>query len=475
MFVKILTMHGTIQRCFSTHGKSIGRSIDRSVHDLSGVPLQAPKEAAVGKRLVTVSVLCLVFSLSAASLSARGSGRDGGVDTRGVTITVLMGIDAAGQHMGDRAEEFEQETGIRVNMIETEWDVMIDRQAEALREGDPAYDIVGCASFMLAEYVPGGMYDDISDLFPPEHAATFMDGIIDAVTVDGKVYAAPLMTSWVIMFYNMQMFDEAGLDPKRPPATWDELVEFGKKLQSPGCYAITDSWGPGEYATVAFFRWAKSAGAEIHEWRDGRVFWMLNDPECINAAQFMKDMVSEGIMDPGSPSYYQQQIADLFGKGHAAMFINWDMMKRNFKDPGQSPYAGKIKAAVIPGAEPGLTASIEGHEYMAIPTASRHREAARKFIQYVTSVENVRRRALEQGMTPVYKELFEDPEIGNVIDLDVIFQAADNCYYRPAVPEYTEVSDVISEEVQKILMEGKDIIQALTDANNRANALSGWQ
>ena len=431
----------------------------------------------MGKGLVTVSVLCALcalFSHSAATLLARGNRRGGDVEDRGETITVLMGIDAAGQHMGETADEFEQETGIRVNMIEAEWDIVIDRQAAALGAGDPTYDIVGCGSFMLAEYVPGGMYDDISDLFPPEHAASFVDGIIEAVTVDGKVYAAPLMASWVIMFYNMQMFEEAGLDPNRPPETWDELVEFGKKLQSPRGYAITDSWGPGEYATVAFFRWAKSAGAKIHEWRGGRVYWMLDAPECVNAAQFMKDLVSEGIMDPGSPSYYQQQIADLFGKGHAAMFVNWDMMRLTFKDPGQSPYAGKIKAAVIPGALPGLTGSIEGHEYMAIPTVSRHREAARKFIQYVTSVENVRRRAIEQGMTPVYRELFEDPEIRNVIDLDVILRAAANCYYRPAVPEYKEVSDVISEEVQKIFVEGKDITQALSDANDRANALSGW-
>jgi multiple sugar transport system substrate-binding protein len=432
----------------------------------------------VKKKSVILVILIHLLFLSAAAACARGERADEGAgsesDAERETITVLMGTDAAGQHMAERAAEFEEQTGIGVKVIQVEWDTMVDKQALTLSAGEPAYDIVNCGSFMLPEYVSGGMYDDISDLFPPERGKLYMDGMVEAVTVDGKVYAAPLTASWVIMYYNQEMFEEAGLDPGTPPETWDELVEFGKKLQGPTRYAIADSWGAGEYVTAAFYRWAKSAGADIHHWREGKVYWRLNAPECIRAAQFMKDLIAEGVMDPGSRSYGQQQIADLFAKGQAAMFVNWDIMQIAFKNPEQSPYAGKIRAAVMPGAEPGLTGSIEGHEYMAIPAASRHKKAARTFIQYITSMENVRRRAIEQGMTPVYRELFEDPVISEVIDLDVVFRAAANCYYRPAVPEYSMVSDVVSAEIQNILMENKDVTQALTDANDRANELSGW-
>ena len=390
------------------------------------------------------------------------------------TITVLMGIDAAGQHMGDRAVDFEKETGIKVNMIEVEWDTMVKKQSDALTAREPTYDIVDCGSFMLPEYVPSGLYDDISDLFPPDVKATYMEGIVDAVTIDGKVYAAPLMASWVIMFYNSVMFEEAGLDPNKPPKTWDELVEYGKALGSPTTYAIADSLAPGEYITVAFFRWAKSAGAKIHEFKGGKVHWLLNSSECIEAVNFMKSMMDNGTMDPGSPTYFQQQLADLFGKGHTAMFVNWDMMQLAFNDPEQSPYAGKIFAAPMPGIREGVNGSIEGHVFMAIPTPSLHKEAARKFIKYITSVENVRRRAIEQGMSPVYAELFEDPEVKKALPLDAIYNAAANCYYRPAIPEYTDVSDIISTELQNILVNNKDSMRALTAANDKANTLAGW-
>jgi len=390
------------------------------------------------------------------------------------TITVLMGIDAAGNNMGKRASEFEQQTGIRVNLMEIEWDTMVNKQAVALIAREPTYDIVDCRSFMLAEYVSSGLYDDVTDLFPPDVKAKYIDGIVEAVTIEGKVYAAPLMASWEILFYNAQMFEEAGLDSNKPPKTWVELARYAKSIQKETAYAFADSLAPGESITVAFFRWAMSAGAKIHEWKGNRIQWLLDSQECIDAAYFMRRMIEEGTMDPVSPTYSHQQLAGLFGKGYCAMFVSRDMMQLAFRDPEQSLYAGKIKTAPVPGIREGLSGSVEGHEFMAVPSSSLHKQAARKFIKFVTSVENVRRRAIEQGMTPVYEKLFNDPEVKKVIDLGTILHAADNCYCRPSIPEYSEISDIISTELQNILVNYKDPKTALQEANAKANALMGW-
>jgi multiple sugar transport system substrate-binding protein len=398
----------------------------------------------------------------------------GGTLAFGQTITVLLGIDAAGKHMGERAQEFTAKTGIKVNLVEVEWDAMVNKQAVALKAREPTYDIVDCGSFMLPEYVPGGLYADISDMYTPAERARFMDGMLEAVSIGGKLYAAPLMASWTIMFYNSEMFLKAGLDPKKPPTTWDELVAYGQKLQSPTTYAIADSLGPGEYVTTAFFRWAKSAGAKISEFRGDKVYWLLDSPECVKALEFLKSMIRDGTMDPGSPTYMQQQIADLFGKGQSSMLVNWDMMQLAFKNPDQTPYAGKIFAAVMPGAKAGLSGSIEGHEYLAVPAFSRRKAAAKQFIKYLQTPEVQKKRALDDGQTPVLKALFKDADVKKVINLDVVFQSAANCYYRPAVPEYTQVSDVISTEVQNALVNDKDSRRALQDANAKANKLSGW-
>ena len=392
----------------------------------------------------------------------------------GQTITVLLGIDAAGKHMGERAQEFTAKTGIKVNLVEVEWDAMVNKQAVALKAKEPTYDIVDCGSFMLPEYVPGGLYADISDMYTPAERARFMDGMLDGVSIGGKLYAAPLMASWTIMFYNSEMFLKAGLDPNKPPKTWDELVAYGQKLQSPTVYAIADSLAPGEYISVAFFRWSKSAGAKISEFRGNKVFWLVDSPECVKALEFMQSMIKDGTMDPGSPTYYQQQIADLFGKGQSSMLVNWDMMQLAFKNPEQTPYAGKIFPAVMPGAKAGLSGSVEGHEYLAIPSPSRNKAAAKQFIKYLQTPAVQKKRALEDGQTPVLKALFKDADVKKVINLDVVFQAAANCYYRPAVPEYTQCADALSVELQNAMVNNKDARKALQDAAAKLNKLSGW-
>jgi ABC-type glycerol-3-phosphate transport system substrate-binding protein len=417
--------------------------------------------------------ILLVLLLVAALPVLAGGKQEKGAQAE--TITVLMGIDAAGKNMGDRAVEFEAQTGIKVNLVELEWDPMVNKQAVALTANEPTFDIVDCGSFMLPEYVPSGRYSDISDLFPADVKAKYMAGMVDAVTVGGKVYAAPLMASWTIMFYNGEMFQKVGLDPNKPPVTWDELVAYGKKLQSKDTYAYADSFAQGEQASCAFYRWAKSAGAKISTTQGGKVKWMLDSPEVLDASRFLQRMFREGTMDPGAPSYFQQQISDLFGKGHAAMLVNWDMMQLAFKNPEQTPYAGKIRTAPMPGKTAALVGgSIEGHEYMAVPSASLHQEAAKKFIKFISSMENEKRRAVEQGMTPVWQALFSDPEVKKVLDLDTIFKSAANCYYRPAIPEYQQCSDIISAEIQNVLVNNKDVSQALKDANTKANQLLGW-
>src|SRR5690606_11686687 len=49
-----------------------------------------------------------------------------------------------------------------------------------------------------------------------------------------------------ILFYNKEAFIKAGLDPERPPKTWKEMEEFGRKLAAVGIIGFTTAW-PAAY------------------------------------------------------------------------------------------------------------------------------------------------------------------------------------------------------------------------------------
>lgn len=420
-------------------------------------------------RIGTAAVIwfCCVFIIGC-ERAAETNTADGGS-----SITVLMGIDAAGNLFDEHISGFTARHNIVVESVVAPWDGMIQKQTVALASGRATYDIVDCGSFMLPRYVPNGRYSDISDIFDSDNRSRFMEGLLEAVTVDGKVYAAPLMASWTIFFYNKSLFREAGLDPDSPPQTWEELLKAARALKGkfPDVHPYTDSFGAGEVATCAFFRWAKSAGARIHEMKDGKVRWLLDSPECVAAAEFLLKLRTEKLLDPNCISYKQQEAADLFGKGHAGMFVNWDMMTIAFRDKSQTPYAGQIGTSPMPGRREGLTGSVEGHEFMAIPSSSGRLAETRKFLRHMMS-EPVQRERAMQGMPPVLAALYDDAQVKATLPTNAIFESATHCYQRPAVPEYEQCSTVISSAVQSVLTGRQTPQLALTVANKRCNELS---
>ncbi len=60
---------------------------------------------------------------------------------------------------------------------------------------------------------------------------TYVEGVLDTVTVDGEVYGLPLeLTNWAI-YVNKKIFRDAGLDPEKDyPKTWEEMADVSEKL-----------------------------------------------------------------------------------------------------------------------------------------------------------------------------------------------------------------------------------------------------
>jgi len=58
--------------------------------------------------------------------------------------------------------------------------------------------------------------------------------ILNYYSVDGKLYSMPFNSSTAILYYNKDIFQKAGLDPNKPPTTFDEVFEYGKKIVQSG-------------------------------------------------------------------------------------------------------------------------------------------------------------------------------------------------------------------------------------------------
>ncbi|MFH1865872.1 MAG: extracellular solute-binding protein, partial [Candidatus Eisenbacteria bacterium] len=71
---------------------------------------------------------------------------------------------------------------------------------------------------------------DLGPYVPAEFREEILPVALSSCYYDGKLWGLPDQTNGLCLFYNKEHFRAAGLDPERPPATWDEVISYGRKL-----------------------------------------------------------------------------------------------------------------------------------------------------------------------------------------------------------------------------------------------------
>jgi sn-glycerol 3-phosphate transport system substrate-binding protein len=137
--------------------------------------------------------------------------------------------------------------------------------------------------------------------------ASFYPAFLRNGQIDGHTWGVPFQRSTIVLYWNKDAFKEAGLDPEKPPATWDEHAAFAQKATKRDRDRVT-RWGveiPGTGFTYWLFQaLAIQAGAELANANGTKV--NFNDPACAEALQYWTDLTKKynahpaGIVDWGT-------------------------------------------------------------------------------------------------------------------------------------------------------------------------------
>jgi multiple sugar transport system substrate-binding protein len=124
-------------------------------------------------------------------------------------------------------------------------------------------DIINLYYGWLPKYVASGYLQPLpKDGFSEEQIKQDFFPFVDTAKIGGSYYAIPTAVRTLALFYNKDLFVQAGLDPNKPPATWDELVEDAKKLTQ------RDANGQLKVEGMAW-----EPGAQLHHWfRDALIY-----------------------------------------------------------------------------------------------------------------------------------------------------------------------------------------------------------
>ena len=144
------------------------------------------------------------------------------------------------------------------------------------------------------------------DLITTDEERAWMKGFYPAFmensTTGGKTYGIPFQRSTPVLYWNKEAFKEAGLDPDTPPATWDEMVSFGKKLTKKDASGNVVQWGV-RIPTSGFPYWLFQGLTTQNDVflmnADGNETY-FDDPKVIEALAYLVDLSTKHkIMAPG--------------------------------------------------------------------------------------------------------------------------------------------------------------------------------
>lgn len=324
-------------------------------------------------------------------------------------------------------------------------------------------DVFTIDGVRVGEFADAGAIVPIGEYFTEDDLADFNPDIIQQGTYNDELYTVGCFDSSVGIFYNKDMFEEAGITPatKEDPWTLEELTDAAKKLTTDDCYGITMSLDATDETVIYFFLpLIQSQGSNVFADDGVTAEGYLNGDATLNTVTWIKDMVDKGYAS-ATPE------ANSFELGKAAMAING-----SWAPAGLAEY--DINWGLMPMAkydENSDPASACGSWTfgMSKDCPDEKKEAAAELIKFMTSADADAQMYEANSMPPARQSAFDQIDAFKEAPLDVFqYQLANTSQARPVSVNYAVLSNQFATAVQNVLT-GMDPEKALDEAVTQYN------
>ena len=410
------------------------------------------------KRLVSVlMVVCLLFVVVLTGCDKTADTEESGV----VTITYFnfsAGADNAEVLEAMIADFEEDNPGIKVENVSVGYGEYFTQLATKIAAGN-APDVFELNMENFLAYAIRGTIREVDGLFEKTgiDKSVYSEAVLKAGSFNDKQYAIPLMFSTVMLVYNKDLFDQAGIAYPTEDWTWEDEMQAAKKIRALG----DDTWGVLQGIQFwEFYKTIQKNGGNLLS-EDGKQFTM-NSPENIETLTYMRDRIWKYNIEPTEEQRADRGSNDLMVEGKLGMFyggvwsfadlvkrgegVNWDIEV----EPGNTAKASHFFANVG-----------------CISTTTDKYEAAFKFLNYIASnPKAVRRRIEAQWELPT----INDPELLKTYleikppeNKEAVFKSLDYAVKPPALEQFAELVEIVNPKLEMVrdnLMTPKEALDA---------------
>jgi multiple sugar transport system substrate-binding protein len=326
-----------------------------------------------------------------------------------------------------------------------------DKLRTQLQAGSGGVDVIGGDVIWPAQLASSGWIVDMSDKFPESEQKKFLEGPLQSVTYDGKVWGIPWYTDAGMLYHRKDLLEKSGYS--EPPKTWDELKEMADKVKKDqgikyGFVFQGDAYEGGVCNGLEYI-WTHGGNA-VDPSNPNKI--LIDSPEAAAGLATEASMLSSGVA-PEAVSTYQEPETDaaFFGEPGDAVFArNWPYM---YAYGGQKGYLKQDQVGVgpLPVDEGNPLASCLGGWDMLINSQSDMQDEAWEFIKFMTSEESMKFRTVKATVLATRSSLLEDPEIAKIPVVAQGRPAIEHTHPRPVSPYYADMSLEMNEQFNACL------------------------
>ena len=367
------------------------------------------------------------------------------------------------------AADFERENaGIKVKPVYAgSYQETIVKALTAHKSGTPPVTAVLLSTDMFTL-----IDEDAIVPFENSDAAPYFPAFLANSQTDGKTWGIPFQRSTIVLYWNKELFKEAGMDPNLAPANWKEMLEYAQKLTKRDAAGNVTQWGV-QIPSSGFPYWLFQGlttpnGVELMNAAGTETYF--DKPEVIEALAYWVDLgrkhkvMSTGVIEWGTTP------KDFFEKKIAMMWTttgNLTNVKNNAKF--------EFGVAMLPQAKRRGSPTGGGNFYVFKKATKEQQAAAVKFAKWMTTPERAAQWGIDTGYVAVRPDAWQTAKMSEYVKgFPVAAVARDQLQYSVAelsTHDNQRVTKALNDGIQAALTGAKTPEQAMKDAQAEATRI----
>jgi multiple sugar transport system substrate-binding protein len=349
---------------------------------------------------------------------------------------------------------------IKVSLETSPWDKMHDKLVVSMGSGQ-APCVFGYATRWISEFGALDQLAPLDEYVTGGFKDSFTPALLDAGVLDGVTYGIPVAVSARLLFYNEDLFADAGLSA---PTNWDELMAAGIDTANP-----PNNYGLGVPASgievdtyFDYFLW-NNGGDILDENGKSR----LSEPESVAALQFLVNLVDADGSQPKPNGFTREQIIEMFKGGQLSMYPTGPWLNAMIAADNPTLNYGFVPFPVS-GDNPPKTVAVT--DSLGLSAACENKAEAWQFVEFMYQ-EDYRQKFDEvEGMLPELQSVsqsdyYQAPEYKPFVD------SLANAKFQPQHPKFEQIQQIMTVAVQKAIGGEATPQEALDEATQKIDAL----